>query len=437
MTDATELQRAKRRPLLLLAAAALVFVVTACWPPGFGNAFVVGVLKACSEAAMVGALADWFAVAALFRRLPVPFVSGHTGVIPHNKDRIADELAHFVQDRFLDVDSIVALIRRHDPAQRVAGWLTDERNAQRLGDYAVRFAAGLLELADDPRIRTLIRDGLHAALDSIDLSKSLGAVLDTLTKDGRHQELLDKLIDQIGLLLREDETRSFVAARIVEGLKGEYPITGKVLPTVTTEWIGDSGARVLTGAVERLLLQISDDREHQLRHKFDDLMQGLIVRLKTDPGFLAKGEELKASLRDGTAFDDYARTLWDDLRAWLRRDVDRPDSMLHAKVSAAGSWIGRALAGDEKLRASLNAHLEEAAHAMAPDFAAFLTRHISDTVKNWDARSMSELIEQKIGKDLQRIRINGTVLGGAIGVGLYLCSHFFDWLRAHLAAALH
>jgi uncharacterized membrane-anchored protein YjiN (DUF445 family) len=428
-TDDIELRRAKRRPLLLLAAAACVFVVTACWPPGVGNAFAIGALKACSEAAMVGALADWFAVAALFRPLPVPFISAHTGVIPHNKDRIADELAHFVKDRFLDVDSLVALIRRHDPAQRVAGWLTDERNAQRLGDYVVRLAAGLLELVDDPRIQALIRNGLHAALDSIDLSKSMGAALDTLTRDGRHQELLDKLIDQFVVLLRVEETRSFVAGRIVEGLKGEYPLTEKVLPTA---WIGDSGARVLTNAVERLLLQISEDHEHQLRQKFDEIVLKLIERLKTDPAFVAKGEELKASLRDNTAFDDYARTLWDDLRTWLRRDLEQPDSLLHARVAAAGGWIGNALAGDEKLRAALNEHLEESAHAMAPDFAAFLTRHISDTVKNWDAQSMSGLIEQKIGKDLQRIRINGTVLGGAIGLGLYLCSWLFEMLRVHL-----
>ncbi|WP_322010494.1 DUF445 domain-containing protein [Paraburkholderia sp. J12] len=429
LSDEAELQRAKRRPLLLLAAAACVFVVTACWPPGYGNAFIVGALKACSEAAMVGALADWFAVAALFRRLPVPFISAHTGVIPHNKDRIADELAHFVQDRFLDAESLVALIRRHDPAQRVAGWLSDTRNARRLGDYAVQFASGLLELADDPRIELLIRDGLRAALSSVDLSKSMGAVLDTLTRDGRHQELLDKLIDQFAALLRVEETRSFVAARIVDGLKGEYPITEKVLPTA---WIGESGARVLTSAVERLLLQISEDREHQLRHRFDEVVYGLIARLKTDPAFLAKGEELKASLRDGAAFADYARTLWDELRGWLRCDLEAPDSVLHAKVAAAGGWLGRTLAADPKLRASLNEHLEQAAHAMAPEFAAFLTRHISDTVKNWDAASMSTLIEQKIGKDLQRIRINGTVLGGAIGFGLYLCSQLFEWLRGLL-----
>jgi uncharacterized membrane-anchored protein YjiN (DUF445 family) len=429
LSDEAELRRAKRRPLLLLAAAACVFVVTACWPPGYGSAFVVGALKACSEAAMVGALADWFAVAALFRLLPVPFISAHTGVIPHNKDRIADELAHFVQDRFLDAESLVALIRRHDPAQRVTGWLSDTRNARRLGDYAVQFAAGVLELADDPRIELLIRDGLRTTLSSVDLSKSMGAVLDTLTRDGRHQELLDKLIDQFAALLRVEETRSFVAARIVEGLKGEYPLTEKVLPTA---WIGESGARVLTNAVERLLLQISEDREHQLRHRFDEVVYSLIARLKTDPAFLAKGEELKASLRDGSAFADYARTLWDELRAWLRRDLEEPDSVLRAKVAAAGGWLGRALAADPKLRASLNEHLEQAAHAMAPEFAAFLTRHISDTVKNWDAGSMSTLIEQKIGKDLQRIRINGTVLGGAIGFGLYLCSQLFEWLRVFL-----
>ncbi|MBB3256142.1 uncharacterized membrane-anchored protein YjiN (DUF445 family) [Paraburkholderia bannensis] len=423
--DEAELMRAKRRALLFLIAAAVVFVVTALSPPGV----IVDGIKAVSEAAMVGALADWFAVVALFRRVPIPFVAARTGVIPRNKDRIADELAVFVQEKFLDVNSLVGLIRRHDPVERLSGWLTAPQNAQRLGDYAVRLMSGLLGLTDDARIQAFIRDALHAALDKVDLSKSAGAILDTLTKDGRHQELLDRMLDQLGLLLAQESTRIFVASRIVDGLKGEFPKTEKYLPS---DWLGDKGARVLESAVNRLLLQVSEDREHHLRQKFDEVMQKLIVQLKSDPAFLRKGEELKASLREGSALNDYTRELWGSLRAWLRDDLDQPGSTLHAKVAATGQWLGEALAADADLRASINSHLEDAARAMAPEFSRYLTHHIRDTVRNWDTRETARLIELKIGKDLQEIRVNGTVIGGTIGLGLYLCSHLFEWLRLQL-----
>jgi uncharacterized membrane-anchored protein YjiN (DUF445 family) len=423
--DEAELARAKRRALLLLIAAACVFVVTALSPPGV----VIDGIKAVSEASMVGALADWFAVVALFRRVPIPFIAARTGVIPRNKDRIADELAVFVHDKFLNVDSLVDLIRRHDPVERLSSWLTAPNNAQRLGDYAVRLMSGLLGLTDDARIQAFIRDALHAALDKVDLSKSAGAILDTLTKDGRHQELLDQMLDQVGALLAEESTREFVAARIVDWLKGEYPVTEKVLPTA---WIGESSARVLESAVSRLLLQVSEDREHELRKKFDDVVQRLVVRLKDDPAFLRKGEELKASLLEGSALNEYTRALWDSLRAWLRDDLEREDSTLHAKVAATGRWLGQTLAADADLRASINSHLEDAARAMAPDFARYLTHHIRDTVRNWDTGETARLIELKIGKDLQEIRVNGTVIGGTIGLALYLCSHLFEWLRLQL-----
>jgi uncharacterized membrane-anchored protein YjiN (DUF445 family) len=289
--------------------------------------------------------------------------------------------------------------------------------------------SGLLGLTDDARIQTFIGNSLRAALAHVDLSKSAGAILDTLTKDGRHQELLDQMLEQLGALLRDEGTRAFVASRIVDWLKGEYPWTEKVLPS---EWIGEKSASVLESAVNRLLVEVSEDREHHLRRKFDEIVEKLIVQLKSDPAFLRKGEELKASLSEGGVLNDYTRTLWDSLRAWLREDLAREDSTLHEKVAATGRWLGETLAADADLRASLNGHLEDAARAMAPDFARYLTHHIRDTVKNWDTRETGRLIELKIGKDLQEIRVNGTVIGGTIGLGLYLCSHLFELVRLKL-----
>ncbi|WGS53121.1 DUF445 domain-containing protein [Paraburkholderia sp. D15] len=425
MNKAIELKKAKRTPLLLLLAAACVFVVTAFMPRGI---WVDGI-KAVAEAAMVGALADWFAVAALFRRVPIPVVSAHTAIIPRNKHKIADNLAVFVQDRFLDVPSLVGLIKKHDPAHSITRWLTEPANTARLGDYVVKLTGGILDVTDDVRIQSFIKDALRDVLARVDLSQSMGSILDTLTRDGRHQELLDAGIEQVVALLREEQAREFIAERIVEWVKGEYPKLEKILPSA---WLGEKGAEALANAVNRMLEQISENPAHALREKFDEAAHKLIDKLKTDPAFLQKGEDLKRYLLEGEALGVYVKDMWGELRAWLKRDLQRADSALHARVMAMGQWVGRELAHDPALRQSLNDHLEDAARTMAPEFAAFLTRHISDTVKNWDSREMSRQIELNIGKDLQYIRINGTIVGGFIGLLLYASSLLFDVLRSHI-----
>ncbi|MBP0590929.1 DUF445 family protein [Paraburkholderia sp. LEh10] len=425
MNKEVELKRAKQRATLLLLIATGVFVATAFMQRGM---WVDGV-KAIAEAAMVGALADWFAVVALFRRVPIPGVAAHTAIIPQNKHKIADNLALFVREKFLDESSIIGLIRKHDPAHSITNWLCVEANTQRLGDYVLKLTGGVLELLDDARIQTFIKDALDAMLDRIDLSKTTGAILDTLTRDGRHQQLLDEGIEHLMTLLREPGVRAFIAEQIVDWFKREYPTIEKYMPS---DWLGERGANIVADTVNNMLLRVSEDPGHKLRQKFDDAAGRLIVKLKSDPAFLQKGEEIKRYLKDSENLALYVKDLWGQLRAWLRVDLQRRDSVLRAKVAAMGQWVGRELAQDEALRRSLNDHMEEAARAMAPDFAGYLTRHISDTVKNWDSREMSEQIELNIGKDLQYIRINGTLVGGCIGLLLYASSQVFALVRLHL-----
>lgn len=182
---------------MLLCGAALIFVATVLWPLWFPANARIGALKAISEAAMVGALADWFAVSALFRRVPLPLVGSHTAIIPRNKDRIADNLALFVQDKFLSTDSLLTLIRRHDPAQIIARWLSQPENAARLSGYLLKIVRGFLDLADDTRIQDFMRRAIHKAIDKVDLSHSTAMVLESMTKNNRHQALLDDAIRQL------------------------------------------------------------------------------------------------------------------------------------------------------------------------------------------------------------------------------------------------
>ena len=396
MNKLIELRRAKMLALSLLLIAAATFVVTLFLPPNF---WVSGV-KAIAEAAMVGALADWFAVVALFRRVPIPIISRHTAIIPRNKDRIGENLGQFVQEKFLDTQSLVALIRRHEPALLIGNWFSQPENARRVGQHLLQIMSGFLELTDDARIQRLLKRAVHRAIDKVDLSGTSALMLESMTKNDRHQVLLDTLIAQLIALLQRDKSRKFIAQQIVRWLESEHPLKAKILPT---EWLGEHSA-------------------DQIRHAFDRATFALIDKLKHDPEMAARADAVKSYLKEDEAFNRYLSELWGDLREWLKADINSEDSRVKERIARAGQWFGETLIADDALRASLNGHLEQAAHRIAPEFSAFLTRHISDTVKSWDARDMSRQIELNIGKDLQFIRVNGTLVGGCIGLILYLLS---------------
>jgi len=417
-----QLKRSKRLALALLLVAAATFVVTLFLPPNF---WVLG-LKAIAEAAMVGALADWFAVVALFRRVPVPFISRHTAIIPRNKDRIGENLGRFVQEKFLDTDSLLALIRRHDPSQMLAHWLNTPGNADRIGRHLLQVMRGFLDLTDDERIQRLLRRAVHRALDKVDLTQSSALLLDSLTKNNRHQELLDAAVQQLLRLLHKPGTREFIATQIVRWLKREHPIKAKMLPT---EWLGEHSADVVANAVDSILDEVAINQGHELRLGFDRAVQRLIEKLKTDPEMAERAEVIKSWLKEDESLNRYIGELWHDLRSWLKADLNSEDSRVQERVRLAALWFGETLAADESLRISMNQHLEDAARSIAPEFAEFLTRHISDTVKSWDAREMSQQIELNIGRDLQFIRINGTLVGGSIGLVLYLLSQLPSWIQ--------
>lgn len=415
MNKLAELKRAKLLALSLLLIAAAIFVTTLFLPPSPW----VGALKAISEAAMVGALADWFAVVALFRRVPLPFISRHTAIIPRNKDRIGDNLGHFVQEKFLDTQSLVNLIQKHEPAMMMGKWFSQPENAQRVGQHLLKVMGGILEFTDDTRIQGLLKRAVHKAIDKVDLTGTSALMLESMTKNNRHQKLLDALIAQLIALLQRDSSRAFIARQIVHWLEKEHPLKAKVLPT---EWLGEHSAEMVTDAVNTLLDDISQDNAHQVRHAFDRAVHRLIDNLKTDPEMAEKADTIKRYLKDDDTFNRYLGEMWADLRQWLRNDLQADDSRVQKRIAEAGQWFGETLTADAALRTSLNEHLEQIARRVAPDFATFLTRHISDTVKSWDARDMSHQIELNIGKDLQFIRINGTLVGGTIGLVLWMLS---------------
>ncbi|MRW90024.1 DUF445 family protein [Duganella sp. FT80W] len=425
MTKEQELLRSKRLALSLLAAAAAVFVVTSLLPRGF---WIDG-LRAISEAAMVGALADWFAVVALFRRVPIPFVARHTAIIPSNKNKIADNLAVFVEDKFLKPEALAAVILKTDPATNVAQWLKEPANRNYLAAHLAKLVPEILATADDARIQELLRDALHAAIGKLDMAPSLGTVIHSLTRDGRHQELLDDGMRALIGILNKPATRQMMAELIASWLKREHRAMEIMLPT---EWISESGATMIANTLNNIMENVAADRDHKLRARFDEMVQRFVVRLQSDPAFIAKGDEFKRYLRDSDTFNRYTRELWSSVRDWIRTDIERPDSHLSTGVVQASAWLSEELLAHPDMRTSLNQHLAGMARTLAPAFSSFLTRHISDTVKAWEDKDMSHQIELNIGKDLQFIRVNGTLVGGMIGLLLYACSQLMEWMTIML-----
>jgi uncharacterized membrane-anchored protein YjiN (DUF445 family) len=423
MTKETELKNAKRLALSLLAAATAVFLVTSLLPKGF---WVNGV-KAVSEAAMVGALADWFAVVALFKKVPIPFISAHTNIIPNNKNKIADNLAIFVEEKFLHPAALSELILKNDPATNVAEWLAQPANRRILSAALLKLIPEMLNVADDARIQALVRDALHAAIAKLDLSQSFGGLLEGLTKDGRHQELLDDSIDTLIGVINRDSSREMIAGLIADWLRREHAAMQLVLPT---GWLSEHGAAMIANTLKNIMENVAADKEHKLRRKFDETMQKFVVRLKSDPAFIAKGEELKAYLRDGDAFNTYIKELWGGVRAWLQNEINAAGSKVNDGILNMSGWLSEELLGHPEMRKSLNEHLAGIAMTVTPAFSRFLTTHISDTVKSWDEKDMSRQIELNIGKDLQYIRVNGTLVGGLIGLLLYASSYAIELLRA-------
>ncbi|HWJ94068.1 MAG TPA: DUF445 family protein, partial [Telluria sp.] len=313
MEKERELRRAKALALAFFAGAACLFVLSLVLPQNWWT----GLLRAFAEAAMVGALADWFAVVALFRKVPIPVVSRHTNIIPNNKVRIADNLALFVRDKFLDTESLVALIRRHDPAQILSRWLLAPENAERLGEHLARFALWLLDAMEGPAMQDFVRKAVHRMVGSVDLSKSVGMILEGLTKNGRHQELLDEGLRQLASVLSNEETQAFISQGLVDWFKDEYPFVVRMLPTETTGLVGRKGADLLVSIGARVLARVSEDPQHPIRQRFDTFTGDFIGRLQRDPAFIEKGEDIKRYLLGDDTLNGYIGSLWIDLKHWL------------------------------------------------------------------------------------------------------------------------
>jgi uncharacterized membrane-anchored protein YjiN (DUF445 family) len=399
----------------LLLAVTLLFVVARLQHDGA----IWGWLAAFAEAAMIGALADWFAVVALFRHplgLPIP----HTAIIPRNKARIADNLAVFIRDKFLATETLVAKLRAFDPAHKLAAWLAQRDNADLLAGKLVDIVINGLDFIDDVRVQAVLRETLHQRLQQIDVGKVASQLLGMLTEGQRHQALLNSALRKLAALLDEPDMQQSLATVIIEISGREYPKLLKMLGLVAdTDEFSLKIANSLVGSINRWLHDISDDPDHPRRQQFDVVVDDFLANMQHDPAYRQKIEQWKQQLLAAPVVAEYIGGLWLQLKDWLRQDLRNDDSRLRQKLTAGASHFGQWLAANPPLRDSINDHIAGAARGWALELRETISSHIASTVKQWEDSELVRELELSVGSDLQYIRVNGTLVGGLIGILLH------------------
>jgi len=412
------LRRMKLGALALLGLAVAGLLVShVALARGGGPAW--GWIEAFCEAAGVGAMADWFAVVALFRHpmgLPLP----HTAIIPQNKERIADSLAEFVRDHFLEPHELVAKLAVLDPAQRLGAWLADAARVRHWVGEARRWAIAGLDLFDDERMRRATLELVVAQARRWNSAATAADVLALLTRGGRHHELLDAGLEKIGGFLAEDEVKARVSELMVRHARKEWPkVIGMVELVTPVARVADGLADKLSASVLGELRDVLSQPDHPVRRRYDRWLQEFIERLRGDDALVAAFERVKERAITDPAVLEYAGTIWNDIKRLLQADLADERSALAEHVAQAMRDVGDRLREDASLRASLNEHLLSAAGTIAANLRAGVTTHIAQTIKDWDDRQLVEQLELSVGRDLQFIRINGTVVGGIAGLALH------------------
>jgi uncharacterized membrane-anchored protein YjiN (DUF445 family) len=376
-------------------------------------------LAAFAEAAMVGALADWFAVVALFRHplgVPIP----HTAIIKNKKDAIAGNLAGFIRDKFLASDTLIARLREYNPAGHLAGYLMEKENAAGLSRGVTCLLADSLDFIHDERVQQLLRTALSNRLENFDLAASAGTLLDTLRRDNRHQIVLDDLLSRFAAWLATPEAQARLAGAIDNMCTKEYPILSAFIPN--REQFSKGAGEKVASRINAFIQEVNADPDHEIRTRFDTAVSQFTARLQADHELRDKIEAIKLEVVHNQAITDYAQALGNDLKSWLSSDLRQPRSKVQEKLAVAVAGIGTALAQNRGLQESLNEHLETLIVHHGDTLRTAIAGHISGTVQQWEIDDYASEIELSIGSDLQFIRMNGTLVGGVIGLLLHAVS---------------
>jgi uncharacterized membrane-anchored protein YjiN (DUF445 family) len=399
---ARRLAAARRRATALLAAVTAVFVaVTVAGARGT----VLGYVQAGAEAAMVGGVADWFAVTALFRRplgLPIP----HTALIVERKDQFAATLGQFVQENFLNADVLAERIRSARVVPRLASWLADADNAAGLAGHAADVVVMAAEALRDEDVQRVLTAELARAVDAVEVAPLAGRALRVVIAGGHHAGLFNAMLSAADRYLAD-----------------HYEELREVFEAESPRWVPDAVyRRVFDRLYDRLrhrLTAMAADPDNETRLQFEEWMAGLPDRLETSPELRERGERLKRDVLGSAELRDWSSSLWKRAKDTLRIQAADPQSELRGQLAGALAAAGRRLGSDRGLQESLGRVVESGARALADQFHDEFAGLVTGTIQRWDAAQTSSQLELLLGRDLQFIRINGTVVGAGVGLALH------------------
>jgi uncharacterized membrane-anchored protein YjiN (DUF445 family) len=387
----------------LLVAMALLYVLATHLQP-YNHVF--GFVRAFAEAAMVGGLADWFAVTALFRHplgLPIP----HTAIIPRNKDRIGETLAAFLRDNFLIPSVVARRMRSVDVAGAAGRFLANPAPEGRLREGASRLLADLLESLDQERLGGMVKSAISARLKVLEVSPLLGKSLEAAMTDERHVPILDSIVTWAGRTLdaNEDLIRDMVHTR-----------AGWILRMAGLD---EKLAEAIIDGLRKLTIDMAIDEKHPLRAKAEEALAILAWDMQHDRAMRARVDAWKNEILANPAVGEWVGGLWENSRAGLLRAARDPKTALAGRFGEALQQLGETLQSDARLKRAINQFARRTAAGAAATYGGGIVKLVSETVRSWDAETVTLRLEGAVGRDLQYIRINGTLVGGLVGLALH------------------
>ncbi len=404
----SDLRRMKRLASSLLVLAAIVFIA-ARWQQA--DHHWVGYIRATAEAAMVGAIADWFAVTALFRHplgLPIP----HTAIIQKRKDQIGESLGGFVRDNFLTREVLTERLDDAKFGQRVGEWLADPAHARSVGEQSAAIVRGVTEVLADDSVQRGLEDLLEHRVRAIPVAPFVGKAIDAGIEAGHHQVVLGSTLTGLHKFLIDN--RVAFRRRLSEESPWWVP-----------EPIDDRVFDKIYDAVGRFLSDLGSDPDHELRREIEARTREFSERLKTSPEMIARGEQLKTELLSHPEVRAWSTTLWSRAKSGMIEAAEDPESELRTRMEEALVDAGNSIMSDPSLQAKIDDWVSGATGYVAEQFRDEVADLIATTVQRWDTEETAERLELQVGRDLQFIRINGTVVGGLAGLVIYTVSELF------------
>ncbi len=369
------------------------------------------IVVAFTEAAMVGAFADWFAVVALFRHplgLPIP----HTAIIPKNKDRLGTNLAHFIRDHFLSQEAIGAKFDALDVTGLISRVLSDEQRTRDLADKFIDYFLFMAEQLDEKEIRAFGNHLVRQNLASFQFGPWVAKILETFTQNDRHHLLINSGIRLVTEWLIKNE--SGLRMKMKEGNPWWVP-----------GFIDDKILDMLLNKLKELLEEIRLHPGHEVKRHIDEAIFHWIHALKESPFVDEKIHHLTEKVLAHSSLMAFLEETSSDLKASVLKDLRDQDSTIRKQIEHGLVTLGRSLGEHSAVRERINFWVCSSLLRLSNEYADTISSIISDTVRKWDAERTSRTIELYIGKDLQWIRINGTLVGGLVGLFLFVVSRFF------------